>query len=87
MRHRKACDDLAKKHRLRRYAFVIVAFDILSLRQLTYGNMKWAYKEENAFEKRKAEGEKIRKKYPERVPVSFLTILFSCNLSQLPKRS
>jgi len=31
--------------------------------------MKWAYKEENPFEKRKAEGEKIRRKYPDRVPV------------------
>ena len=31
--------------------------------------MKWQYKEENSFEKRKAEGEKIRKKYPDRVPV------------------
>lgn len=31
--------------------------------------MKWAYKEENSFEKRAAEGEKIRKKYPNRVPV------------------
>lgn len=32
--------------------------------------MRWEYKEENPFEKRKAEGEKIRKKYPDRVPVS-----------------
>lgn len=32
--------------------------------------MKWQYKEEHPFEKRRAEGEKIRKKYPERVPVS-----------------
>jgi GABA(A) receptor-associated protein len=31
--------------------------------------MKWAYKEENAFEKRRAEGEKIRRKYPDRIPV------------------
>jgi len=31
--------------------------------------MKWQYKEENPFEKRKLEGEKIRKKYPDRVPV------------------
>ena len=31
--------------------------------------MKWAYKEENPFEKRRAEGEKIRKKYPDRIPV------------------
>ena len=32
--------------------------------------MRWQYKEEHPFEKRKAEGEKIRKKYPDRVPVS-----------------
>ena len=32
--------------------------------------MRWEYKEENSFEKRRAEGEKIRKKYPDRVPVS-----------------
>lgn len=31
--------------------------------------MKFSYKEENDFAKRKAEGEKIRKKYPDRVPV------------------
>ena len=32
--------------------------------------MKFQYKEEHPFEKRKGEGEKIRKKYPDRVPVS-----------------
>lgn len=31
--------------------------------------MKFHYKEGHPFEKRKAEGEKIRRKYPERVPV------------------
>jgi len=31
--------------------------------------MKFEYKEEHTFEKRRVEGEKIRKKYPERVPV------------------
>lgn len=31
--------------------------------------MKWTYKEENSFEKRRAEGEKIRRKYPDRIPV------------------
>jgi len=42
--------------------------------------MKWEYKEEHPFEKRRAEGEKIRKKYPDRVPVSqsFLLKYFSC---------
>lgn len=32
--------------------------------------MKFQYKEEHPFEKRRSEGEKIRKKYPDRVPVS-----------------
>ena len=32
--------------------------------------MKFQYKEEHPFEQRKEEGEKIRKKYPSRVPVS-----------------
>uniref|UniRef100_A0A3B3IBU4 GABA(A) receptor-associated protein b n=1 Tax=Oryzias latipes TaxID=8090 RepID=A0A3B3IBU4_ORYLA len=31
--------------------------------------MKFQYKEEHPFEKRRSEGEKIRKKYPDRVPV------------------
>ncbi|XP_053979928.1 gamma-aminobutyric acid receptor-associated protein [Hylaeus anthracinus] len=31
--------------------------------------MKFMYKEGHPFEKRKAEGEKIRRKYPDRVPV------------------
>lgn len=35
--------------------------------------MKWQYKEEHPFEKRRAEGEKIRRKYPDRVPVSICT--------------
>ena len=34
--------------------------------------MKFQYKEEHPFEKRKAEGEKIRRKYPDRVPVSIV---------------
>jgi len=37
--------------------------------------MRWEYKEENTFEKRRAEGEKIRKKYPDRVPVSLSEVL------------
>lgn len=36
--------------------------------------MKFQYKEEHPFEKRKAEGEKIRRKYPDRVPVSIIHI-------------
>lgn len=39
--------------------------------------MRWEYKEENPFEKRKAEGEKIRKKYPDRVPVSGNTKMYT----------
>ena len=31
--------------------------------------MKWQYKEEHSYEKRKNEGEKIRRKYPDRIPV------------------
>ncbi|ELK31777.1 Gamma-aminobutyric acid receptor-associated protein [Myotis davidii] len=31
--------------------------------------MKFVYKEEHPLEKRRSEGEKIRKKYPDRVPV------------------
>jgi len=31
--------------------------------------MKFQYKEDYTFEKRKGEGEKIRRKYPDRVPV------------------
>lgn len=36
--------------------------------------MKFQYKEEHPFEKRKAEGEKIRRKYPDRVPVSIVKL-------------
>ncbi|TTV42334.1 Gamma-aminobutyric acid receptor-associated protein [Bagarius yarrelli] len=32
-------------------------------------DMKFVYKEEHPFERRRSEGEKIRKKYPDRVPV------------------
>uniref|UniRef100_A0A8C9QPU4 Gamma-aminobutyric acid receptor-associated protein-like n=2 Tax=Scleropages formosus TaxID=113540 RepID=A0A8C9QPU4_SCLFO len=35
----------------------------------TAPRMKFQYKEEHPFEKRRSEGEKIRKKYPDRVPV------------------
>lgn len=31
--------------------------------------MKWQFKEDKCFEKRREEGERIRKKYPDRVPV------------------
>lgn len=39
--------------------------------------MKFQYKEEHAFEKRRSEGDKIRRKYPDRVPVSLLIIAMS----------
>lgn len=31
--------------------------------------MKWSYKEAHSFEKRRAEAEKMRRKYPDRIPV------------------
>lgn len=37
--------------------------------------MKWEYKDEHSFDKRRTEGEKIRKKYPDRVPVSWIVVL------------
>lgn len=36
--------------------------------------MKFLFKEDHPFEKRRAEGDKIRRKYPDRVPVSSLNI-------------
>jgi hypothetical protein len=42
--------------------------------------MKWTYKEENQFEKRRAEGEKIRRKYPDRIPVIVEKVLFISDL-------
>ncbi|GMS90067.1 hypothetical protein PENTCL1PPCAC_12242, partial [Pristionchus entomophagus] len=36
---------------------------------LLSSTMKWAYKEETTFEKRKEEGERIRRKYPHLFPV------------------
>lgn len=44
-------------------------FQVLN-KLLSFKNMKFQYKEEHPFEKRRAEGDKIRKKYPDRVPVS-----------------
>lgn len=39
--------------------------------------MKFQYKEEHPFEKRRAEGDKIRKKYPDRVPVSSIFVFLA----------
>lgn len=43
--------------------------------------MKFQYKEEHPFEKRRAEGDKIRRKYPDRVPVS-ITFGFQMSLGK-----
>lgn len=45
--------------------------------------MKFQYKEEHPFEKRRAEGCKIRSKYPDRVPVSLF--FFDESLQQTKK--
>ncbi|VDN44199.1 unnamed protein product [Gongylonema pulchrum] len=42
---------------------------VVMRRRINQWMMKWVYKEENPFEKRRAEGEKIRRKYPDRIPV------------------
>jgi len=47
--------------------------------------MKWQYKEENSFEKRRAEGEKIRKKHPDRIPV-IVEKAPKCRLQDLDKK-
>ena len=43
--------------------------------------MKFQYKEEHVFEKRRAEGDKIRRKYPDRVPVSRKKLFKKSNFS------
>jgi len=47
--------------------------------------MKWVYKEENPFEKRRIEGDKIRRKYPDRVPV-IVERAKDCRLADLDKK-
>lgn len=60
--------------------------------------MKWEFKEEKSYEKRREDGERIRKKYPDRVPVSlnyqdetfslmtdFLCIEFQIIVEKAPK--
>lgn len=47
--------------------------------------MKWEYKEEHPFEKRRAEGEKIRKKYPDRVPVSPSVVMWELPVTEFLK--
>ena len=47
--------------------------------------MKWEYKEEHSFDRRRAEGEKIRRKYPDRVPVSRY-FAYDSLICDLPKR-
>ncbi|CAJ0605418.1 unnamed protein product [Cylicocyclus nassatus] len=50
-------------------SFVFRRIVSFALTTSTSAIMKWAYKEENNFEKRRAEGDKIRRKYPDRIPV------------------
>lgn len=54
--------------------------------------MKFKYKQEHTFEKRKAEGEKIRRKYPDRIPVCrhvffvytiYISVSLTCFIRQL----
>lgn len=52
-----------------------ITFSVL----LFVSTMKWEYKEEHAFERRRSEGEKIRKKYPDRVPVYVFVNLLCCS--------
>merc|ERR1712209_281132 len=52
----------------RRHQQLLIHKD-LDQKPVNMGTMKWQYKEEHPFEKRRAEGEKIRRKYPDRVPV------------------
>ena len=42
--------------------------------------MRWNFKEENCFEKRKLESERVRRKYPDRIPV----VVEKLQKSQLP---
>lgn len=39
--------------------------------------MRSKFKDEHPFEKRKAEAERIRQKYSDRIPVSFKVVLLS----------
>merc|ERR1712243_363883 len=52
----------------RRHQQLLIHKD-LDQKPVNIKNMKWQYKEEHPYEKRRAEGEKIRRKYPDRVPV------------------
>jgi len=64
---------LCAVERRRGFSGLITAYEVLWA--FKSAPMKWEYKEEHPFEKRRAEGEKIRKKYPDRVPVSLLVRL------------
>merc|ERR1712209_191533 len=52
----------------RRHQQLLIHKD-LDQKPVNLSTMKWQYKEEHPFEKRRAEGEKIRRKFPDRVPV------------------
>ena len=58
--------DMTKK--INYYLFLNFSFD-KNNKKTNKTKMKWQYKEEHPFEKRRTEGEKIRRKYPDRVPV------------------
>merc|ERR1712211_16561 len=69
-------DSLRYEYKLRSYQVETVrhrSSSVLVIVRVAVNNisfiMKWQYKEEHPFEKRRAEGEKIRRKYPDRVPV------------------
>jgi hypothetical protein len=50
--------------------------------------MRSMFKDEHPFDKRKAEAERIRQKYSDRIPVSTILILFMClshSLNSNPK--
>jgi len=42
--------------------------------------MRSKFKDEHPFEKRKAEAERIRQKYADRIPVSFLHLSHCCEI-------
>ncbi|KAJ1080214.1 hypothetical protein NDU88_000434 [Pleurodeles waltl] len=63
LRRRERHGDIGARHREERHR------ERRDPRARPAPDMKFVYKEEHPFEKRRSEGEKIRKKYPDRVPV------------------
>lgn len=58
-------------HRIRSKNWKFSVYHSKTAVEARKNKMKFQYKEEHVFEKRRAEGDKIRRKYPDRVPVSF----------------